>query len=157
MTHHTLSEAELLELIEAYGADLSAWPEDVAMRAESRLANPGAVLRAALDEAAQLDAMLAGLPEIEPPAHLAAVILEQAPARKAERGGGVARIFSWLRAPGLPMRTGAALASLAVGLSVGFGSAAASAPAEDDFDTVMSETLGLDYASTATDFWTLPE
>lgn len=156
MTHPTLSEAELLELIETYGADLSAWPEDMAIVAQSWLAAPSPAIRAALDEAAMLDAMLAEIPEIEPPAHLAAAILEQAPVRKSMQRGGLGWV-SWLRAPGLPMRTGAALASLAVGLSVGFGTAAASAPTDDDFDAVMSETLGLDYASTVTDFWTIPE
>ena len=151
MTQMTLSEDDLLRLIEAYGADLSAWPAEQAEAAAGRLDQPSPAVRAALEDAAGLDALLAELPQVEPPAHLAAAILDAAPARKParNRGGGW---LGWLEMPGMPARTGAAVASLFIGLGVGFGTAAASAPTPDDFDTVMSQTLELHYQSDVSDF-----
>ncbi|MCI4646442.1 MAG: hypothetical protein MRY64_16795 [Hyphomonadaceae bacterium] len=153
MTGDVQTEAELLDLIEAYGADLAAWPEDLADAARAWLEHPSPVVRAALEEAVSLDAMLAELPQVEPPAHLARAILDQAP-QPAKAPEGARTWLSWLQ---MPARTGAALASLAVGLSVGFGTAAASAPAGDDFDTVMSQALGYELAGEVSDLWELPE
>jgi hypothetical protein len=151
MTQMTLSEDDLLRLIETYGADLAAWPAEQAEAAARHLANPSQAVRAALDEAAALDALLAELPQVEPPVHLAAAILDAAPARKPVRKKS-AGWLGWLEMPGMPARTGAAMASLFVGLGVGFGTAAANAPAPDDFDTVMSQTLELHYQSDVSDF-----
>lgn len=150
MTQMTLSEDDLLRLIETYGADLAAWPAGQAEAAARRLASPSPAVRAALEEAAALDALLAELPEVEPPAHLAAAILDAAPVRKPARKG--AGWLGWLERPGMPARTGAAMASLFIGLGVGFGTAAANSPAPDDFDTVMSQTLELHYQSDVSDF-----
>ena len=156
MTRNIFSDDQLIGLIAAYGADLSAWPDNLAASAAQQVTQAGPAVRAALDEAAALDAMLSSLPEVEPPAHLAAAILDAAPARKspeARRSGWL----SWLGVTGMPVRAGAALASLAIGLSVGFGTAAASAPSADDFDHAMSKAINLEYDGDFADFLEMPE
>ena len=151
MTYSRPSEDDLLRLIETYGAEPTAWPVEQAEVAAELLANPSPAVRAALEDAVQLDALLSDLPQIEPPAHLAKAILDAAPVRKPARTRSTGWM-GWLKMPGMPARTGAALASLFVGLGVGFGTAAANAPAPDDFDTVMSQTLELQYQSDLSEF-----
>lgn len=109
-----MTEDRLIELIEAYGADVSAWPVADAEAAASFLAAPSPRVQSALDEAASLDAELADLTIPEPPARLHAAILERAPKPKAPRR---ARWFDGLLRPA--WSTGAALASLAVGFVMG--------------------------------------
>ncbi|NBB65412.1 hypothetical protein GVN18_39805 [Pseudomonas sp. ODNR1LW] len=78
-------KAERLQtLAEAYGADLRRWPASERAFAESLLAADPA-LRAVLDEAAALDALLDASPAPTPSADLAARILAAAPKAGARR------------------------------------------------------------------------
>lgn len=72
----------LHELADAYGADLRRWPASERAFAESLLAADPS-LKAVLDEAATLDALLKAAPTPVPSAALTARILAAAPKRKA--------------------------------------------------------------------------
>ena len=72
----------LHELADAYGADLRRWPASERAFAESLLAADPS-LKAVLDEAATLDALLNAAPAPVPSAALTARILAAAPKRKA--------------------------------------------------------------------------
>ncbi|VXA99284.1 hypothetical protein [Brevundimonas sp. G8] len=72
----------LHELAGAYGADLRRWPASERAFAESLLAADPS-LKAVLDEAATLDALLNAVPAPVPSAALTARILAAAPKRKA--------------------------------------------------------------------------
>lgn len=72
----------LHELADAYGADLRRWPASERAFAESLLAADPS-LKAVLDEAATLDALLNAAPAPVPSAALTARILVAAPKRKA--------------------------------------------------------------------------
>ena len=71
----------LHELADAYGADLRRWPASERAFAESLLAADPS-LKAVLDEAATLDALLNAAPAPVPSAALTARILAAAPKRK---------------------------------------------------------------------------
>ncbi|WP_426020139.1 hypothetical protein [Brevundimonas sp. DWR2-3-1b1] len=72
----------LHELADAYGADLRRWPASERAFAESLLAADPS-LKAVLDEAARLDALLNAAPTPVPSTALTARILSAAPQRKA--------------------------------------------------------------------------
>ena len=72
----------LHELADAYGADLRRWPASERAFAESLLAADPS-LKAVLDEAATLDALLNAAPAPVPSAALTARVLAVAPQRKA--------------------------------------------------------------------------
>lgn len=72
----------LHELADAYGADLRRWPASERAFAESLLAADPS-LKAVLDEAAMLDALLNAAPAPVPSATLTARVLAAAPKRKA--------------------------------------------------------------------------
>lgn len=72
----------LHELADAYGADLRRWPASERAFAESLLAADPS-LKAVLDEAATLDALLNAAPAPVPSAALTARLLAAAPQRKA--------------------------------------------------------------------------
>ena len=86
----------LKALAEAYGADLRRWPASERPFAESLVATDPAA-RAALDEAAALDAVLEASPRPTPSAALAARILAAAP-RAREARAHLGRIFWFLGA-----------------------------------------------------------
>jgi len=139
-----MTEERLLELIAAYGAETGLWPERAAAAAAGLLASPSPAVRAARDEAQALDAAIAGLGPVEVPGHLAARILDTAPRPGPVRAAARStRGLAWL-GYSLPTRASAAFASLALGLTVGYGTAAARAPDAEDFDAVMSAALGYD-------------
>ena len=71
----------LHELADAYGADLRRWPASERAFAESLLAADPS-LKAVLDEAATLDALLNAAPAPVPSAALTARVLAAAPQRK---------------------------------------------------------------------------
>jgi hypothetical protein len=74
----------LHELADAYGADLRRWPASERAFAESLIvADPS--LKAVLDDAAALDALLDAAPTPAPSAALTARVLAAAPQRKAPK------------------------------------------------------------------------
>jgi len=135
---NTLSDERLIELIETFGADIERWPEDLADRARDALGGPSEAVATALAAEAELDALLSVTPEIDPPEHLYTDILASAPVGKAQKGG---QVVNWLSA-GWGRRLAAAATALTMGLSIGLGTAAASAPADDPF--YEAETFGFD-------------
>ncbi|MBW2525156.1 MAG: hypothetical protein JRI23_13315 [Deltaproteobacteria bacterium] len=66
------------EILDAYGADSSAWPDDERQAAEA-FAEEDAAGRAALAEAVALDELLGAAPSIQPSAALRRRVLEAAP------------------------------------------------------------------------------
>ena len=74
----------LKALAQAYGADLRRWPPSQRPIADSLIATDPAA-RAALAEAAALDALLAASPTPSPSAQLTARVLAGAPAPRAAR------------------------------------------------------------------------
>ena len=140
-----MTEDRLIELIEAYGADVSAWPAGDGEAAASMLGAPSARVQAALDEAAMLDAELVELTGPEPPEYLHAAILDSAP-----RPAAPARPTRWLDGllrPALP--TGAAFASLVVGFFMGttlLAEPTVSEPGESAVYAALGlETYGFDF------------
>jgi hypothetical protein len=138
----SLSDARILDLIEAYGADPAAFPEAERNAAARRMAESPAVFATALADARQLDSALGLLPEVTVPAALRASLLASAPApKKAVRSGAGLKRFlpAWLPA--------GALASLVMGVLVGVNvaapvSVATATPAVDEADSVMYAALG---------------
>lgn len=102
----------LKTLAQAYGADLRRWPASERPFAESLIAADLAA-RAALDEAAALDALLAASPAPLPSAQLTARVLAAAPkprAARTHRGR-----LAWLLGAGW---TAAACAGVVAGLGL---------------------------------------
>ncbi|MEL6567747.1 MAG: hypothetical protein AAFQ22_04960 [Pseudomonadota bacterium] len=134
----TLNETRIIELIQTYGADLSAWPEGLADTAQMYLDNPTPAIARAMAEEAELDSFLSTMPDIEAPDHLYSAILEAAPkSLDANRRSGM----PWSLA-GWRTRFAACASALAMGLTIGLGTAAASAPSDDPFSE--SSYLGFD-------------
>ena len=78
----------LHELADAYGADLRRWPASERAFAESLIAADPS-LKAVLDQAAALDALLDAAPEPVPSAALTARILAAAPRAKGRLGEAI--------------------------------------------------------------------
>ncbi len=136
-----LTDERLIALIEAYGADPGSWPEPWDEAGRTALKAPGPAVAASLQAAQGLDRMLAGLAPIEPPAGLAARILQVAPApppvrRRGWRAGLMSAPSLW-PAP-------AALASLVLGLVIGVSLPANPVEPEDGADAAIHAALGLE-------------
>jgi len=78
----------LHELADAYGADVRRWPASDRVFAESLIAADPS-LKAVLDEAAALDALLDAAPKPVPSAALTACILAAAPRAKSRLGKAI--------------------------------------------------------------------
>lgn len=78
----------LHELADAYGADLRRWPASERAFAESLIAADPS-LKAVLDQAAALDALLDAAPRPVPSAALTARILAAAPQAKSRLGNAI--------------------------------------------------------------------
>lgn len=141
-----MTDARLLDLIDAYGAEPMCWPEDERRAAEAWLRSNPSRFAAALEAARRLD--LAFEAEILPqvPGGLAARILADAPSAPRRKTGWLSGIAPALMPNGLRWPAGAALASLMMGLVAGY--ATAPAAAENDFQTeaenVVYAALGYD-------------
>jgi hypothetical protein len=85
----------LHELADAYGADLRRWPASERAFAESLLAADPS-LKAVLDDAATLDALLNAAPQAAPSSALTARVLAAAPRPKAR--GGLGKVVWYLGA-----------------------------------------------------------
>jgi hypothetical protein len=137
-----MTEDRLIELIEAWGADPSGFPEAERAAAKVMLAAQPARFAVALAEARALDAALARMPEILPPAALTEALIASAPKARTRTGAvRVPRFAPWAPASGF--------AALAAGLFMGIMVApAASASSEtDEVETVLEHALGYDPAA----------
>ncbi|MEM9738861.1 MAG: hypothetical protein AAF829_03265 [Pseudomonadota bacterium] len=129
----TLTETRIIALIETYGANLDAWPEGLSKAAAPFFAVPSDAIAQAISEEAELDALLSSAPSVEAPDHLYAAILEAAPS-SPHRARGARWFFS-----GWGTRVAAGASALAMGLTIGLGTAAASAPTAAQADDPFSE------------------
>ena len=93
---------------------------------------------AELQAARDVDALLGGLPDEMPSAALTAALIDAAPKARPQRRSWLAAIPRW--------PTVGALASLAIGLAIGLGTAQSgtTATTEDSVDTLVYAALGFD-------------
>ncbi|KCZ93792.1 hypothetical protein HJO_00410 [Hyphomonas johnsonii MHS-2] len=136
-----MTDARLIDLIEAWGADTNAFPETEREAASRRLAESPETFAAALDNARSVDGLLSGLPEILPSAALTARLVESAPKPARASRNWLAMLPRW---PAV-----GAFASLAIGLVIGLNGIqpAATDSSEDAVDTLVYAALGYDSVS----------
>ncbi len=120
MTDQTITPDRVFELIEAYGAEPGAWPQDERDAALHLLNTQPDMFAAAINEARALDALLANDPVPEPSAALSAAILSQAPTARPVRKGVFGQISAVIFPNGARWPAGAAFASLMTGLVGGY-------------------------------------
>jgi len=137
-----MTEDRLIELIESWGADPSAFPEAERAAARALLAAHPARFAAAMAEARALDAALARMPDVLPSAALTEALVASGP--KPKRAGGGFRLPKF--APWAPASGAAALAAgLFMGLMV---APTASADSDtDDVQALLEEAFGYDPAA----------
>lgn len=135
-----MTAERLREIIAAYGATPSAWPEAEREPALALIAKSGDEFTAALEDAASLDQLLS-MDATEPPAGLFGAIMSTAPTQKR----AVARHASsrWSFPNGIRWPAGAALASLGMGLVGGYAYAA-SDTSYDSAETAYASAFGLE-------------
>lgn len=134
----TMTDARLIALIEAWGADVKAFPEAERDAAAALLAEAPQRFATHLTAAREMDALLCTVPESLPSAALTAALIDSAPRPRPQRRNWFAAIPRWPAA--------GALASLAIGLAIGLATAqpvADDAP-EDAVDTLVYAALGFD-------------
>ena len=134
----TMTDARLIELIEAWGADAAAYPESERDAARALLAKAPERFAAELKAARDMDTLLGGMPDVMPSATLTAALIDSAPRARAERRSWFAAMPRW---PAV-----GALASLAIGLAIGLGTAQTGpgSTTEDPVDTLVYAALGFD-------------
>ncbi|WP_084419545.1 hypothetical protein [Henriciella litoralis] len=153
MTKENMTDDRLFVLIEAYGAEPGAWPEDERAAAERLLASDPSRFASALEDARALDLVIEQDAFVEPPAGLAERLLADAPAAPQQRGGILQSLAGLIMPNGIRWPAGAALASLVMGLFVGYTTAAAS-PVYDyqtEAEEVIYGALGYDAFETYMD------
>ena len=133
-----MTDDRLLDLIEAYGAEPMAWPEDERDAASAHLAAHPARFAEALEAARMLDLAFEGDELPGAPEGLAARILADAPAAIAARDNLGARLRSLVFPNGLRWPASATAAALLMGFSAGMFSAPATA---DDTYTSAGEDV----------------
>ena len=135
---NTMTDARLIALIEAWGADANAFPEAERAAAKALLAEAPDRFAAELQAARHVDALLGGMQDVTPSAALTAVLIDAAPKARVQRRSWLAAIPRW--------PTVGALASLALGLAIGLGTAQSgtTATTEDSVDTLVYAALGFD-------------
>jgi hypothetical protein len=133
-----MTDARLIELIEAWGADVNAFPETERDAATVLLADAPQRFTTHLMAAREMDVLLGAVPEVTPSATLTAALIDLAPKPKLQRRSWFAAIPRW---PAV-----GALASLAIGLAIGLGTAqpVASDASQDAVDTLVYAALGFD-------------
>lgn len=136
-----MTEDRLIELIESWGADPSAFPEAERAQARALLAANPERFAVAIAEARALDAALARMPGILPSPALTEAIIASAPKPKRATGGfGLPKLAPWAPVSGA--------AALAAGLFMGLMVApTASADSDtDDVQALLEEAIGYDPA-----------
>lgn len=137
-----MTDDRLLELIEAWGADVNAFPEGERAAAKALLAAHPARFASALAEARLLDAAFSQMPEILPSPALTEALVASAPKPSQAPGGRrLPRFLPWAPAGGF--------AALATGLFMGFlvAPAASAASPTDEAASVLEHALGFDPAA----------
>ncbi|MFT5776163.1 hypothetical protein [Hyphomonas sp.] len=135
---NTMTDARLIALIEAWGADANAFPETERAAAKSLLAEAPDRFADELQAARDMDMLLGGLPAVTPSPALTAALMDTAPKARPQRRSWLAAIPHW--------PTVGAFASLAIGLAIGLATAQSgtTAATEDAVDTLVYAALGFD-------------
>ncbi|MFN7163707.1 MAG: hypothetical protein ACK4P2_02710 [Hyphomonas sp.] len=137
-----MTEDRLIELIEAWGADPSAFPEADRAGAKALLAAQPERFAQALADARALDAAFARMPDIRPSPALTEALVASAPKPKSRAGRlRLSKIEPWAPAGGF--------AALAAGLFMGVmvAPAASAASDTDEVEIVLEHALGFDPAA----------
>ena len=148
-----MNDERLLQLIDAYGAEPMAWPEDERDAAMTHLAQNRLKFEPALQAARLIDFAVEGADVPDMPTALAARILAAAPDAAPARRGFGSRLKAIVMPNGARWPAGAALASLLMGMVGGY--AAASTSSADIYpsaeETVVYSALGYDGLSSFLD------
>ena len=129
-----MTEARVLELIEAYGPEPAAWPEQEREPASAMLRARPSVFSEALAEARALDAALLALPEPQAPAGLAERIIASAPVAKTARAAGILdAVRDKLSIGGKLWPSATAMASAVFGMFIGYSALGATQVASVDY------------------------
>jgi len=135
MSGQMISDARVLALIEAYGADPDMFPDAERSGARALMTDHPERFAAALEAARQMDALLGGMPEIVTPDSLRNALIasvpQVAPARK----------FSWKLPVWIPA---GALASLTVGVFAGMSVAQPATTQDEQAEAAVYASLGFD-------------
>ncbi|RIJ20408.1 hypothetical protein D1224_14890 [Henriciella barbarensis] len=150
MTKTGMTDARVLQLLQAYGAWPMAWPEHEREAAEAHLAAYPERFADALADARLLDSAFEAEPMPEPDPSLAARILADAPQPRTSRDSLGTRLSRILMPNGRRWPAGAALASLGMGLFAGYTASASSVPVsyETEAEAVVYAALGYDQYDT---------
>lgn len=117
-----MTEARVIELIEAYGHEPAAWPESERDAAEALLRASPDVFADAIADARMLDAALSAMPEPSIPAGLAERIIASAPApKRSVRAGPFEGLKDLFSIGGKMWPSATAMASAAFGVMIGYG------------------------------------
>lgn len=143
MTDMSLTVERVLELIDAYGAEPGAWPEDERAAATALIAAQPDTFAAALHAARALDASLAAETLPLPSLALSEAILAQAPAGRPAQNSWLGQVTRLIFPQGARWPAGAALASLVMGLVGGYAYAA-TGPGYDQADAAFYTAFGFD-------------
>ncbi len=146
MTETSMTIERVLELIEAYGAEPMAWPEEERASAKAFIEAHPDQFEEALTAAHALDQMLLDEHVPEPSSDLTASILGAAPAANPQSRGWFANIKDTLFPQGTRWPAGAALASLMMGLVSGYAYASTGA-GYDQADSAYYAAFGFDESS----------
>ncbi|MEL6862369.1 MAG: hypothetical protein AAGL11_11060 [Pseudomonadota bacterium] len=149
MTTLPITTERVFELIETYGAEPGAWPEEEREAATTLVASEPETFAAALDEARALDALLMSETVPEPSAALTDAILSAAPAAARQRKSLLGHLGAMVFPQGARWPAGAALASLMMGLVGGYAYASTGA-GYDQVEDAYYAAFGYD----TNDAWT---
>ena len=130
-----MNDLRLLDIIAAYGASPELWPAEERTDAEAHLASDPDRFSEALDEARAIDTALALSPVPDLPSDLIGQIVDAAPMRS---GTPARRWLAWPKWGLAPAMSGGALASLMIGLIIGYSLPANLATSPDGADSALA-------------------
>ncbi|HAE94063.1 MAG TPA: hypothetical protein DCG65_05855 [Hyphomonas atlantica] len=135
MSGQMITDARVLALIEAYGADPDMFPEAERAAAKARMADNPARFATALSEAQALDGLFADIPHVSPSPALRETLIASAPKPRS------ARSSRWKLPVWIPA---GALASLTVGLFAGMSVAQPVTTQDEQAEAAVYAALGFD-------------
>ncbi len=137
MTSDPVTIEKVLELIDAYGADIDLWPEAVQDTGRAAIEATPEAFAAALADAQRLDAALGELGAPEPPQRLFDSIMADGPQRSAIKPPFGARLASLVLPQGRKWPAAAAIASTMFGMAAGYGGMATAATAQYEAEAAL--------------------
>lgn len=137
-----MTDADILDLIDAYGADTAAYPEKRRQTAQKRIAEAPEVFASALAAARRIDTDLAALPIITPDKSFIDAIVETAPftvPAETQRPW-----WKVIFGQGARLPAAGALASLGLGLVLGLNAPTGGSSIDETTtdETVFAATFG---------------